>query len=106
LSRDDDPGSDCSHVGDDAVTLPAHHKGWWQQGGVLQHSAAPWAARLTHSCVAHHCTWVGPRPQCHEKVKSADTQTLKEKYEEELKKEIKKLQRLRDQIKVSPRDTR
>ena len=39
--------------------------------------------------------------QCYERVKSADTQTLKEKYEEELKREIKKLQRLRDQIKVS-----
>jgi CCR4-NOT transcription complex subunit 3 len=34
-----------------------------------------------------------------EKVYSADSQTLKEKYESDLKKEIKKLQRLRDQIK-------
>ena len=38
--------------------------------------------------------------QCYERVKSADAQALKEKYEEELKREIKKLQRLRDQIKV------
>eukprot|EP00984_Skeletonema_dohrnii_P012664 scaffold5166_cov102-Skeletonema_dohrnii-CCMP3373.AAC.4 len=35
----------------------------------------------------------------YEKVYSADTQNQKEKYETELKKEIKKLQRLRDQIK-------
>lgn len=33
-------------------------------------------------------------------VKSADTQNLKEKHEVDLKKEIKKLQRLRDQIKT------
>lgn len=38
--------------------------------------------------------------EVYEKVKSAESQTLKEKYEEELKKEIKKLQRCRDQIKV------
>ena len=35
-----------------------------------------------------------------DKVYSADNQTLKEKFEAELKKEIKKLQRLRDQIKA------
>jgi CCR4-NOT transcription complex subunit 3 len=35
-----------------------------------------------------------------EKVYSADTQNQKEKYEMDLKKEIKKLQRLRDQIKT------
>jgi CCR4-NOT transcription complex subunit 3 len=35
-----------------------------------------------------------------EKVYTADTQTLKEKFEADLKKEIKKLQRLRDQIKT------
>lgn len=35
-----------------------------------------------------------------EKVYSADTQNQKEKYEVDLKKEIKKLQRLRDQIKT------
>jgi CCR4-NOT transcription complex subunit 3 len=35
-----------------------------------------------------------------EKVYSADNQTLKEKFEADLKKEIKKLQRLRDQIKT------
>jgi CCR4-NOT transcriptional regulation complex NOT5 subunit len=38
--------------------------------------------------------------QIYEKIKVADSQALKEKYEEELKKEIKKLQRCRDQIKV------
>jgi CCR4-NOT transcription complex subunit 3 len=38
--------------------------------------------------------------EVYDKVKTADTQPLKEKYEEELKKEIKKLQRCRDQIKV------
>ena len=36
----------------------------------------------------------------YDKVKTADTQALKEKYEEELKTSIKKLQRCRDQIKV------
>jgi CCR4-NOT transcription complex subunit 3 len=35
-----------------------------------------------------------------EKVYSAPQQSLKEKYEADLKKEIKKLQRLRDQIKT------
>jgi CCR4-NOT transcription complex subunit 3 len=35
-----------------------------------------------------------------EKVYTADTQSLKEKFEADLKKEIKKLQRLRDQIKT------
>lgn len=35
-----------------------------------------------------------------EKVYTADTQPLKEKFEADLKKEIKKLQRLRDQIKI------
>lgn len=35
-----------------------------------------------------------------EKVYSAPQQALKEKYEADLKKEIKKLQRLRDQIKT------
>eukprot|EP01033_Poteriospumella_lacustris_P007186 gene7186-5174_t len=35
-----------------------------------------------------------------EKVYTADTQSLKEKFESDLKKEIKKLQRLRDQIKT------
>lgn len=35
-----------------------------------------------------------------DKVYAADNQTLKEKYEADLKKEIKKLQRLRDQIKT------
>jgi CCR4-NOT transcription complex subunit 3 len=35
-----------------------------------------------------------------EKVYAAESQTLKEKYESDLKKEIKKLQRLRDQIKT------
>ena len=39
--------------------------------------------------------------QIYDKIKAADSQPLKEKYEEELKKEIKKLQRCRDQIKVS-----
>ena len=34
-----------------------------------------------------------------QKVHNATTPNLKEKYEEDLKKEIKKLQRLRDQIK-------
>ena len=34
------------------------------------------------------------------KVYTADTQTQKEKFEADLKKEIKKLQRLRDQIKT------
>lgn len=34
-----------------------------------------------------------------EKVYAASQQSLKEKYESDLKKEIKKLQRLRDQIK-------
>jgi CCR4-NOT transcription complex subunit 3 len=33
-------------------------------------------------------------------VYAAEQQTLKEKYESDLKKEIKKLQRLRDQIKT------
>ena len=36
----------------------------------------------------------------YERVKTAESQPLKEKYEEELKKEIKKLQRYRDQIKA------
>jgi CCR4-NOT transcription complex subunit 3 len=35
-----------------------------------------------------------------EKVYAAEVQALKEKYEGDLKKEIKKLQRLRDQIKT------
>lgn len=35
-----------------------------------------------------------------EKMESASTANLKEKHEGDLKKEIKKLQRLRDQIKI------
>lgn len=35
----------------------------------------------------------------HEKVYAAEAQNQKEKYEADLKKEIKKLQRLRDQVK-------
>ncbi|GMI09432.1 hypothetical protein TrLO_g6841 [Triparma laevis f. longispina] len=38
--------------------------------------------------------------ELHEKVYSAEQQAQKEKYESDLKKEIKKLQRLRDQIKT------
>lgn len=37
--------------------------------------------------------------QTWEQVYEAESQTLREKYETELKKEIKKLQKLRDQVK-------
>lgn len=48
----------------------------------------------------HHLHKNNNTPPFHSTVKSADSQNLKEKHEVDLKKEIKKLQRLRDQIKT------
>jgi CCR4-NOT transcription complex subunit 3 len=47
--------------------------------------------KIEEGIVAFDQTW--------EQVYEADSQTLREKYETELKKEIKKLQKLREQVK-------